>query len=486
MKSLLIRRAACCLIAITLIMAISSCSNNESKNPSEPSDGTGQEQRVITLVTTPLEPNIAYAAIEYNNAHKDVYIKTTELKTDENFINKLVTGLSVGEGPDIIVIDPLLFPAVSKVAVSGIFYDLNELISVDKEFKLPDFNTKVLDYGVIDGKRYFIPITYDFPGFYAKKGELEKKGLITEGPQYNLRNFVDFACSYSENNNNNSKYFACTLSGLSCSDFVKISGIPIIDMNKKETRLSSPEFIDVLNMYKRFAGTICEIDYSEVSGSMVSISGYGTISKFRIPGFDSGNYLTVDNKSLMGWLKSDFNADTELYLYPSYYGESKISLQPAVSYGINVNCKYKEDAYDFIKQLISERYQGSTAREGTTVSISPKASNYIPVNNDAFLLDAAFSFGNVRIDGNMSDTERIARNKELFDDIKKYSKPDAKRTEWNRALLNKIEELGECDMIDPVVYEIIDEECKPFLEGKKTAEQTASVIEDKVRLYIYE
>ena len=86
----------------------------------------------------------------------------------------------------------------------------------------------------------------------------------------------------------------------------------------------------------------------------------------------------------------------------------------------------------------------------------------------------------------MSESERIAKNKELFEDIKNFSKPDAKRTEWNRALLNRIEELGECDRVDPVVYEIIDEECKPFLEGKKTAEQTASIIEDKIRLYMYE
>ena len=373
MNRLLIRKAACFLAAIALTAAVSSCSsNNESTDSPEPTVGAEQEQRVITLISTPLEPNIAHAASEYNNAHKDIYIKSTELKADENFINKIVTGLSVGEGPDIIVIDPLLFPAVSKVAASGIFYDLNELIAGDKEFKLPDYNAKVLDYGVIDGKRYFIPISYNFLGFYAKKGELEKNGLITEGPQYNLKNFVDFACSYLAANNNNGKYFACTLSGLTCSDFVKISGIPIIDMNTKETRFSSPEFIDVLNMYKRFAGTIREIDFSEVSGSTVSISGYGTIHKYRIPEFDSGNYLTVDNRSLMGWIKSDFNADTELYLYPSYYGESKILLQPAVSYGINVNCKYKEDAYDFIKHLISEKKQGSTAREGATAGVSAK------------------------------------------------------------------------------------------------------------------
>ena len=87
MNRLLIRKAACFLAAIALTAAVSSCSsNNESTDSPEPTVGAEQEQRVITLITTPLEPNIAHAASEYNNAHKDIFIKSTELKADENFI----------------------------------------------------------------------------------------------------------------------------------------------------------------------------------------------------------------------------------------------------------------------------------------------------------------------------------------------------------------------------------------------------------------
>jgi multiple sugar transport system substrate-binding protein len=483
---MLIRKLAFFLLMTTVIIFTGSCSNHATNLANSAADTAKSEEIVLTFTETPLAPNVKNAVYDYNNNHKDIYIKSTEFKADENSVNRLITSLSVGEGSDIIIVNPTVFPAISKVAASGIFYDLNELISKDKELNLSDYNRKVLDYGVIDGKRYFIPIDYDFLGFYAKKGALEENGFITEGPQWNLKNFVDNACNYAQINKEKGKYFVGT-KGLSCSDFVKCSGIQIIDTKRRENRITSPEFIEVLNMYKKFTGAICQLGPSDVSANIETVSGYSSIRRYGISRFDSGDFLVLDNKSLWGgWINCDYNIDMELYLYPTYSGENSILLNPELSYGINANCKYKKEAFDFIKGLISEKYQGCTNKEGETHSSFPKHSSYIPINNNAFMLDATFNFGNIKIDGNLSDAERMQRNKTLFSDIKKFSKPDDERMKWNKALLNSIEKLGTCDMVDPVVYEVIDEETKPFLEGKKTAEQVAGVIDDKVKIYLNE
>lgn len=481
-----IRKLACFFLIITEIIFAASCSNNDMNFANSTTDGAKTEEAVLSFTQTALAPNVKNAVYDYNNNHKDIYIKSTEFKADENSVNRFITSLSVGEGPDIIIVHPAVFPAISKVAASGIFYDLNELISKDKEFNLSDYNSKVMDYGLIDGKRYFIPIQYDFPGFYAKKGVLEENGFITEGPQWNLRNFVDNACNYAQINRGKGKYFVGT-KGLSCSDFVKCSGIQIIVAKRRETRFMSPEFMEVMNLYKKFTGVLCQLGPTEISAVTESKSGFGSIIRYEISRFDSGDFLVLDNKSLWGgWINCDYNIDMELYLYPTYSGENNILLQPELSYGINANCKYKKEAFDFIKGLISEKYQGCTNREGETHSTFLKCSSDIPVNNNAFILDAAFNFGNINIDNNMSDTERMQRNKTLFNNVEEFCKPDAGRLEWNKALLEAMERLGVCDMVDPIVYEIIDEETKPFLEGKKTVEQVARVIDEKVTIYLNE
>lgn len=55
---------------------------------------------------------------------------------------------------------------------------MNEIITKDTDFKLSDYNEKILNYGVINNKRYIIPINYINTGFFTTKEILQKNNVM--------------------------------------------------------------------------------------------------------------------------------------------------------------------------------------------------------------------------------------------------------------------------------------------------------------------
>ncbi len=442
-------------LIIIILVAITSCSNKEPVNEAS---NTKAPKAEIKIDVMRHEGYLLAAIGDFNKTHENIWINygDTISYIDEEYKNKYITSLAVGEGPDIIRIEPRqgLISAVYKSANSGIFYDLNKLIDKDENFKLSDYSQKVMDSGIIDGKRVFMPLGYNYRVFFAKEEAFKQNGFITEGSKWTLGNLADEAYRYRQQNKDSGKYFMVS-QNFSLSDVVKISGLSFIDQEKKKAKLNSQEFIDLLNIYKKLSPAIITTGgiYMRVSSNEYSIS-------MSCPEFDNGTALVMDNKlSAEMWFRDTVNENASLF--PQYTNDKSLLVEPVIAYAINSNSTHKEEAYEFLKQLLSEEYQ--------TISGTNRNFPYLPVNNNAYINNVSSyisNLSNTQTDNDVYDRE--------------------KRKAQVKAQLKEIESISRCDTVDAQIYDIIDSEAQSFINGKRTAEQTAEIIQNKVMLYLNE
>ena len=71
--------------------------------------------------------------------------------------------IPAGKGPDLILTHYGTLPDIYKTMDSGVLADLNPYMANDPEFDLSDYNEGVMSGGVLNGKRYIVPINYTIP-----------------------------------------------------------------------------------------------------------------------------------------------------------------------------------------------------------------------------------------------------------------------------------------------------------------------------------
>lgn len=105
-------------------------------------------------------------------------IELVKFESDKIMYDKLSTEIMTGAGPDIFSLD-LLLP-FEKLIDNGSLADINELIENDtdeEKINLDEYNKTIMDAGVFDGKRYIVPMLYNFDIMITSENILDKFGV---------------------------------------------------------------------------------------------------------------------------------------------------------------------------------------------------------------------------------------------------------------------------------------------------------------------
>ena len=168
--------------------------------------------------------------------------------------------------------------------------------------------------------------------------------------------------------------------------------------------------------------------------------------------------------------KAIIDDEIDLYPVPTYKAGDKSYIKLLEAVSINQKCRYKDAAYEFIKILMSESCQSSQSHGNPTI-------HGIPLNKQAY---EQMKINRLNAPAGMN----IAKSNELgvmerFDGSKL---PEQLMLEFDALVKNTI--AG--DIIDEEVYKLIDEEVEQYITDKKSAEQTAKSIDEKVSLFLNE
>lgn len=369
------------------------------------------------------------ALSEFKKVHNEINVieKIIENQEVEAYTLKLKAQLAAGTGADIISLPVGFLPPICKISDNGILCDLNPLISEDKSFKIEDYNEMVMDSCIYNGKRYMMPIDYTFYYFYTYRAVLGDFKLNTTNWTWDV--LINAQKEYFREGKGASKYFI--------SPFFHFSNILFSNKNtyvnyeRKILKFSTHEFIKLLQTYKSIVPYVCPIEEFTSQKSFEEMERLSLLQSIYCNGVADSFGFNDYNKA--------FGEDAIILPYPTLDGQKSTNAQVNRIVSITTKCRYKKEAFDYIKTILSKENQ-------------MKDTLNIPVNNAAF-------------------------NEQL--ELIKIIRSDSQIEELFKTV-------NSCSLIDSSVLDIINKELLDFLNGKKTAEQTAKAIDEKVSLYLNE
>lgn len=304
-----------------------------------------------------------YCTKHYDESYQ---IEIVKFESQEEMNIKISTEVMSGDGPDIISLDqPLPF---EKLIENHAFADVDELINTyGFNIDFNDYNTKVMESGIVNRKRYFVPFFY-CPNIFISTQEKLK--------EYDL-NFSDF--SYKELSKQLSQEkVSCSLFGNGSDNYSLLYSFidSYVNFDNKTTNFDTNSFLENIDYIKKLINndnTNENIYYnlynSENNGCILSTPKLlfgGTIGGVKTAYYN----IFLQNKTPA--------------ILPNFSYENKITAYVECGIAINQNSDKKDKALRFIEYCLSEDVQEYWCGSRSDKGFSGTNEISLPVNNKAF------------------------------------------------------------------------------------------------------
>lgn len=383
------------------------------------------------------------AVRRYNLFSSGCEIDVETIRDKDTFTNKLTTSIMAGTGSDIIVTDPELLPSINNMIRNGMFEDLNTLIENDPEFEPDDYFKQVFDNGLYGGKRYYIPFRYMMPVLFTTDEILGQNNISIDESDWTWDRALEIADRLEK----------FLFSELDFYDILR-SSEPFIDYEQRVSRFNSKEFIKLLEIYEKIHPFICtpeELEKYE-DGSMLLQSGKGIFL------YDEGSFVQLfGNNSLFEHL---MNQEARMISMPTVTKGKQAFVEADLIVGINAACKYKEDAYKYMKILINK-------------SLTDPLYRTMPVHKESYNNIKNHYITNGEASGYISISGNPIRGIPIL---------DSHINLLDRWVVN----IQRCSITDTSVKDIIDEQVYKYLDGAISADKAAKIIDEKISIFLNE
>lgn len=387
----------------------------------------------------------------YEASHPGVSFKILDETLWENRdieLNKLYAKIADGGGPDLIFISDEQLPSLAK---EGILYDLSGVLKNDIAEKL---FPAVLNNGYIDGKKYVMSWDPEIKMFfinkkYCDKGEWSFTNImnIVEGKEKEGNPFKQLIVGHL--------YWGNPFDVLS----INICESEFVDLVNYSCNFESEEFIRFLNMCKRYEIAEEESAMSEDAGICLMHNDEALIYLPTMSGFAhfSNIYSSLGEE------------EYRTIGYPSTKGNG---FKMTFYYGFAVNDNSMEsdpDKRTVIEDFLNGLYiPDNIVKSGALVSSTPTRIDLLEgriIQREGKLAIRLDDYTCTPIEGKKDGTS--------FED------------EYLSLLFN-------CDNLflgkvnEETIRMILLEETEAFFNGEKSAEETAKIIQARVKLYLME
>ncbi len=411
----------------------------------DPSTITDKE--TITVGAMYVDDNIKKAAIAFNKKSNKYQVEFKDYSNEEDPQTKMNADIIAGNVPDIICLSSL---SVDQYAEKGILEDLTPYYKKDSDVSTDDLIPSVAKAMQIDGKYYYIA-----PGFYvntlvgAAKTVGTEPGWTMDDLKKILDEHKDARPFYSENKNDNLYSFIT----MNISDYV--------DWSTGECSFDGQDFKDILEICNR--GSNEETEYSEDSPSEPSLVKEGKVL------LTNGGSLDMESVELY---EAMFNGDITFIGYPNKDKDgSYFSFDNQL--GIYSKSKVKDAAWEFLKTFLTKEYQGDR---------NNLYSN--PTRQDAFDMLVKSKTATEKYTDELGNEVEPLQSGWGWDDLNVEIGPlTEKQAQMYIDLVNNTDKTGE---YNDEIGQIITEEAKAYFSGQKSLDETADVIQNRVKTYVNE
>ena len=406
------------------------------------------EKTVITYATFGVDTDIMEAIVRFNKNSEEYRIKVIDYYDEEKYEeawNEYNQAVLDENFADIVNVG---WSNYKMMAEKGLYADLNEFMVSDANINREDYFENILSAYEVDGKLYAIPVSFSVSTFAGKEEKWGNRETISLDDVKEMMDDMPANVEIMDNITQDAFVFFMLQGSLD----------KFVDWEAGECSFASKEFVEILNLSKRFP---------EESGETHSYNE--TITNFQ------------KNKVLL--------YDCELYGIEDYQvtktmlGDEIVALgYPGANGGliqsdgsllaISEASPNKEAAWEFVKCMISEEYQ----------------TNYIyynnPIHKGAFekqMQSAMEKKCYVDADGNEVEREKMTY---VWDDleIKVYAATEEDVAEYRKI----VEGATTLATYEQKIMTIVEEEAEAFFTDQKSAEEVARIIQSRVKIYVNE
>ena len=414
------------------------------------------QTKTLRLACNYLSQDLRRRVLDFNRSNSGVRIEVVDYSqyaTEDDYsagVTKLNTEIISGNVPDLFVTTDL---PMGQYAAKGLLKDIYELIDADGELKRESFMTPVLKALETDGKLYSIA-----PGFGIVT-LVGKSDVVGKDMGWTLAQMQDVIKAHPE-----AKYIlgqGVTRTSV-LSDMLKGGLDRYVDWQSGKCSFNSQDFIDVLNFSRLFPE---EFTYDELGTSPYQMlaDGRQLLMPMEIRDFTDYQTCTAITKGLVTFKG-----------YPTADGIGNIATFSGDPLSISSTCKDMDSAWKFVRGMLTDDSYGS-ARYVDGLPLNVKA--YAAAEAEAMKRDTYK-------DDETGEEKEWPKGSAGWGD---YSVDFYAMTrEEADGLRSLIDATGRAVAYDQNIMNIINEEIQTFMNGTKTAEQTASLIQDRVSLYVNE
>lgn len=418
---------------------------------------------------------------DYNKSCDDEdKIEIVEFDSVEALKNKLTTELMTGGGPDIMNEATFVSAdlSIEKLIDMGAFMDLNELIESDNsddKIELTEYNQKALESGVLDGKRFCIPLYY-VPNFLMTTQEKHSKYMDEKTPSLSYDALIDLTDKINSESEDISLY---KYSVSSNSESLLISYIDSnVDLVNKASTLDSAKFKDTVTridkLIKKFANDTEEVSVIDMTEEI-----------------DPDSYIFEDMISQSPYdiysriVYTEQRGDTPIIVGTPSGSPDTLSANITESVFVNKNCTETEKVLKAIKFAMSEETQSKQVGaeiERYNPMFAAYSGNLFSVNNKSFekLMNTADSFTY-----NTKDSYYEGDNDGIPDDDKEQA---AVSDESKKILHNALENISSYQLDTCWYYntQVIYELFQSYLKNEITVDKFINDLKSKTKIYLEE
>lgn len=406
------------------------------------------DKTVITVGGAYVDDMVKKAAIEFNKTNQKYRIDFKDYSNEEDPSTKLNADIIAGNIPDILYISDTgkLDQYISK----GILEDLTPYFEKDSEISTEDIMKPVLEAMKVDDKLYYTASSFSVSTLVASSKDVgTESGWTFEDLKKLLEEKGDSARPfYSENKSD----MLWSLMGIGTSDFV--------DWQTGECSFDSQDFKDILEICN--SGKNEEMEYNEDSPSQPSLIQEGKVL------FNEG-YVSLEEIQVY---KQMYKDDITFIGYPNKDKEgSYFNLN--MPFGISSKSDVKDGAWEFIRTFMTKEYQGTNGN----IWDSPTRQDCFDMMIKAKMATKTYTD---ELGQEISPTESTYG----YDDLEVEIKPSSQEeVDMYTELINGTKKISG---YDNEIMEIIQEEAKAYFAGEKSLDDTAAIIQNRVKTYVNE
>ncbi|MFZ2538942.1 MAG: ABC transporter substrate-binding protein [Oscillospiraceae bacterium] len=291
---------------------------------------------------------------KYKTLYPNVTLRFFELESLDwkSLKAKLHTELMSGRGPDILILNPNLFGDINKAMQAGAFCDLNEFLRNDAEYNADNYYQNVLSAGKYKDKQYVMPLSFNVPVLMTTQHMLKKSEFNPDNCN-DYQGYISEVVKFIEKSKKGNGTFSLLGYNTDPPSFLQYIETNMFDYKDRIIDLKIDELRQICldyKIYHHYRNTENEI----VSWELGDVYNYLSQEKilFDCAGMnDSASDLFINAAML--------NVNNVPVLLPIKDTQGRLNVEVTSIAAISNTCENKQNAYNYMKLLISPTVQAT-------------------------------------------------------------------------------------------------------------------------------